>query len=210
MKTSRFFSGLCLFLGLGLAFFSICLVMGQPGTQPTLIGSTQAPRDQVVAAMDAICAGDFSGAQQYLLGQPSLGVDRELEDPAAAMIWQAFVQSLSYELSGECYATDTGVAQDITLTCLDITSVTANLAQRSEKHLTRLQKEATHISELYDDDGNYRQDVVMKVLSTVVKEALKEDSQQTTCTFTLQLVSRKGQWYIRPNSEFISALLGGI
>lgn len=210
MKLSRFFSGLFLALGLGLMFFAICIVMGQPGTQPTLIGSTQAPRDQVVAAMDAICSGSFSDAEQYLLGQPSLGVDREPEDPSAAMIWNAFVQSLSYELSGECYATDTGVAQDITLTCLDITSVTANLAQRSEKHLERLQKEANHISEIYDDDGNYRQDVVMKVLSTVVKEALKEDAQYTTCTFTLQLVSRDGKWYIRPNSDFISALSGGM
>ena len=210
MKLSRFFSGLFLCLGLGLMFLAICLVMGQPGTQPTLVGSSQEPQNQVVAAMDAICQGDFSGAEQYLLGRPSLGVDRELQDPAAAMIWKAFVESLSYELSGDCYATDTGVAQDITLKCLDISSVTANLAQRSEKHLARLQQSATHTYEVYDENGNFRQDVVQQVLSTVVQEALQEDAQYTTTAFTLQLVCREGQWYIHPNSDFISAISGGI
>ena len=106
MKISRLFSGLFLFFGMVLALLAICLVMGQPGTKPTLIGSTQVPQNQVIATMDAICRGDFSGAEQYLLGQPSLGVDRELEDPVSAMIWNAFVESLSYELSGDCYATE--------------------------------------------------------------------------------------------------------
>ena len=210
MKLSRFFSGLFLCFGLGLMFLAICLVMGQPGTQPTLVGSSQEPQNQVVAAMDAICQGDFSGAEQYLLGQPSLGVDRELQDPAAAMIWKAFVESLSYELSGDCYATDTGVAQDVTLTYLDIPSVTANLAQRSEKHLARLQKQATHTSEIYDENGNFRTDVVQQVLNTVVQEAIREDATYTSTTFTLQLVMRDGQWYIISNSDFIRAISGGM
>ena len=210
MKISRLFSGLFLFFGMTLAMLALFIVMGQPGTKPTLIGSTQVPQNQVIATMDSICRGDFAGAEQYLLGQPSLGVDRELEDPVSAMIWNAFVESLSYELSGDCYATDTGVAQDITLTYLSIPSVTANLAQRSETHLTRLQKEATHASQVYDDDGNFRQDVVQQVLHTVVQEALKEDAQYTTCTFTLQLVCRDGQWYVRPNSDFISAISGNL
>lgn len=210
MKLSRFFSGLFLSIGLGLMLLAIFIVMGQPGATPTVLSSTQPARDRVVSAMDSLCQGDFAEAEQYLLGQPHLGMDRDLSDPAAAMIWNAFKENLSYELNGECYATDTGLAQDITLTYLDISSVTKNLAQRSEKHLARLQQSATHTSEIYDDDGNYRQDVVQKVLSTVVQEALQEDAQYTDCAFTLQLVCRDGQWYIRPDSDFISAISGGI
>ena len=44
----------------------------------------------------------------------------------------------------------------------------------------------------------------------MVQEALKEDAQYTTCTFTLQLVCRDGQWYVRPNSDFISAISGNL
>ena len=209
MKLSRFFSGLFLCFGLGLMFLAICLVMGQPGTQPTLVGSSQEPQNQVVAAMDAICQGDFSGAEQYLLGQPSLGVDRELQDPAAAMIWKAFVESLSYELSGDCYATDTGVAQDITLKCLDISSVTANLAQRSEKHLARLQQSATHTYEVYDENGNFRQDVVQQVLSTVVQEALQEDAQYVTKDVTLNLVYHQQRWWVMADQTLLRVISGG-
>ena len=142
MKLSRFFSGLFLYIALGLMMLALFLVMAKPGTSPTLLSPAQDAQDQVVQMMDALCQGDFPAVEQYLLDQPSLGVDRKPEDAAGALIWDAFVGSFSYALSGDCYATDTGVAQDITLTYLDISSVTANLAQRSEAHLERLQKEA--------------------------------------------------------------------
>lgn len=210
MKLSRFFSGLFLYIALGLMILALFLVMAKPGTSPTLLSPAQDAQDQVVQMMDALCQGDFPAVEQYLLDQPSLGVDRKPEDAAGALIWDAFVDSFSYELSGDCYATDTGVAQDVTLTYLDISSVTANLAQRSEAHLERLQKEATHTSEIYDEDGNFHSDLVLQVFDTAVREALKEDAVLTSTTFTLQLIQRDGQWYIISNSDLIHAISGGM
>lgn len=210
MKLSRFFSGLFLYFAIGLMCLALIVVMAEPGTTPTLLSPAQEAQDQVTAAMDALCQGDFSAVEQYLLGQPSLGADREPKDAAGALIWDAFTRSFSYELTGDCYATDTGVAQDVILTYLDIPSVTASLAQRSEKHLSRLQQEATHTSEIYDEAGNFRADVVQQVLYTVVQEALQEDVQHTSCSFTLQLVYQGGQWHIVPNSDLIRAISGGM
>ena len=210
MKLSRFFSGVFLYLGLGLMGLALVLVMAKPGTAPTLLSPAQDAQDQVVNMMDALCQGDFSAVEQYLLDQPRLGADREPADAAGALIWDAFKSSFSYALSGDCYATDTGVAQDVTLTYLDISSVTANLAQRSEKHLSRLQQEATHTSEIYDEDGNFHSHLVLEVFDTVVREALKEDSKLTSRTFTFQLVQRDDQWYIVSNSDFIQAISGGM
>ncbi len=210
MKISRFFSGFFLFLAIGLMITALFVAMYFPGSKPTLVSPPQEAQNRVIAAMDAICQGDYASAEPYLLGQPSLGADRQPEDAAGQLIWRDFLRSLSYELSGECYATDTGVAQDISLTYLDISSVTANLAQRSERLLTQLQQEATHTSQVYDDNGDYRQDVVQRVLQAAVLEALNADAKNTTVTFTLQLVYRDGQWYIVPNSDFIHALSGGI
>ena len=210
MKLSRFFSGLFLYLALGLMVLALFLVMAKPGASPVLLSPGQEAQDQVTVMMDALCQGDFAKVEQCFQGNPSLGIDREPEDDAAAVIWDAFIGSFSYELSGSCYATDTGVAQDVTLTYLDIPSVTANLAQRSEIHLTRLQQEATQTSEIYDESGNFRTDLVLQVLQTVVQEALKEDAQLTSTTFTLQLVQQDGQWYILSNSDFIRAISGGM
>lgn len=210
MKYSRFFSGLFLSFALILMVAAFFMAMALPGTKPTLVEAADEAQDRVVAAMDAICQGDFAAAEPYLLGQPSLGADRTPEELAGRLIWSDFLESLSYQLSGECYATDTGVAQDISLTYLDISSVTANLAQRGERQLTQLQQEATHTSQIYDENGEYRQDVVERVLHTSVLEALREDAKTITATFTLQMVNRNGQWYIVPNADFISALSGGI
>lgn len=210
MKISRFFSGLFLTLGLGLAGLALLIVMAMPGAVPTLLSPAADAQNQVVSAMDAICQNNFSAAEQYLLGQPNLGVDREPADEAGTLIWEAFLNSLSYELSGDCYATDSGVAQDVVFTCLDVTSVTANLAERSEAILTKLQQEATYASEIYDENGNYHQHVVQEVLKTAVQAALQEDGKTITSTFTLQLVNRDGQWCIVPNSDLINALSGNM
>lgn len=210
MKLSRFFSGLFLYIALGLMLVALFVAMAAPGTSPTLLSPAHEAQALVTEAMDALCQGDFSAVEQCLLDNPSLGVDRAPEDTAGALIWEAFVRSLSYQLSGDCYATDTGVAQDITLTYLDIPSVTESLSQRSEKHLAQMQEEADHISEIYDDSGNFRSDVVLKVLNFAVQEALQEDGKLTSSTFTLQLVKREGQWYIIPNSDFIHAISGGM
>ena len=210
MKLSRFFSGLFLYTALGLIMLALFLVMAKPGASPTLLSPAQDAQNQVVQMMDALCRGDFPAVEQYILGNPSLGVDHEPADTASALIWDAFVDSFSYELSGECYATDTGVAQDVTLTYLDIPAVTEGLAQRSEKHLAKLQKEATHTSEIYDENGNYHSDLVLKVFNAAVAEALQENSSLTSSTFTLQLVQRDNQWYIISNNEFINAISGGL
>lgn len=210
MKLSRFFSGLFLYAAFGLIMLALFLIMAKPGTTPTLLSPAQDAQDQVVQMMDALCQGDFSTVEHYILGNPSLGVDREPADAASALIWNAFVGSFSYELSGDCYATNTGVAQDVTLTYLDIPAVTQELAQLSEKHLTKLQQEATHTSEIYDENGNYRSDLINKVLSAAVAESLQENSSFTSSTFTLQLVQRDDQWYIISNNDLISAISGGM
>lgn len=210
MKLSRFFSGLFLYAAFGLIMLALFLIMAKPGTTPTLLSPAQDAQDQVVQMMDALCQGDFSTVEHYILGNPSLGVDREPADAASALIWNAFVGSFSYELSGDCYATNTGVAQDVTLTYLDIPAVTQEFAQLSEKHLTKLQQEATHTSEIYDENGNYRSDLINKVLSAAVAESLQENSSFTSSTFTLQLVQRDDQWYIISNNDLISAISGGM
>jgi hypothetical protein len=107
MRLSRFFSGLFLYIALGLMLVALFVAMAEPGTSPTLLSPAHEAQALVTEAMDTLCRGDFSAVEQYLLDNPSLGVDREPEDAAGALIWEAFVRSLSYQLSGDCYATDT-------------------------------------------------------------------------------------------------------
>ena len=98
MKLSRFFSGLFLYLALGLMILALFLVMAKPGTSPVLLSPAQEAQGQVAVMMDALCQGDFSQVEQCFLGNPSLGIDREPEDESGALVWDAFIGSFSYEL----------------------------------------------------------------------------------------------------------------
>lgn len=173
----------------------------------------EAPEDANTAltdVMDAVCAGDYETAQNLLYGQPTLGVDREPEDAVGKLFWNAFVSSLRYELSGDFYATDSGLARNVTVTCLDVSSVTANLGQRSRAEMERMQAQTEDISQVYDENHEFREEFVMQALLQAAQQALAEDAQTKTVTFTANLVFQDGRWQMVCDSAFLRAISGGL
>lgn len=178
--------------------------------KPELLTPPTVARSKVVALMDAVCEGDYELASQAILGNPSLGVDREASGDVGAMIWNAFQDSLSYELVGECYTTEDGLAQDVTVTSLDIESVTVNLRQRSQTLLEQRVQEAEDTSEIYDENNEYREDFVMTVLYDAAVQALEEDAVEQTVSLTIKLVYSNGSWWVVADNALLDAISGGI
>lgn len=180
------------------------------GAEPTLAKQPEAVRERVETLMDAVCRNDYDTVSAQLYGQPKLGIDREADTPVGALLWNALEDSRSYRILGECYATNTGLAWDVSLTCLDIDSVTANLRQRSQALLEERVANAEDMTEVYDENNEYREDFVMQALYDAAVDALAEDTQQVTYTFTLQLTYADGQWWILPASTLLEAISGGV
>ena len=178
--------------------------------KPELLTPPTVARSKVVALMDAVCEGDYELASQAILGNPSLGVDREASGNVGAMIWNAFQDSLSYELVGECYTTEDGLAQDVTVTSLDIESVTVNLRQRSQTLLEQRVQEAENTAEIYDENNEYREDFVMTVLYDAAVQALEEDAVVQTVSLTIKLVYSNGSWWVVADNALLDAISGGI
>lgn len=177
---------------------------------PQLTFTPDVPRERVADMMDCICRGDLSDAEGYMLASPDLGVDREPKDEISALIWYAFVDSMSYSFSGDCHPTEDGLAQPITYTCLDIASVTANLKERSQALLTQRVAEAEDVSEIYDANNEYREDVVREMLALAVQDALKEDAKMLTTQVEIRLKYRDGQWWIQADQELLDVLFGDV
>lgn len=178
--------------------------------EPVMVKEPSAARERVVALMDAVCASDYKTVSAQLSGQPDLGLDRESANAVGVLLWNALEDSRSYAIVSDCYATNTGVAWDIRLTCLDLSSVTANLRERSQALLEQRVKEAVDISEIYNENNEYREEFVMDVLYDAAVEALAEDADQTTYSFTLNLVYANGEWWITPDAPLLQAISGGI
>ena len=206
----RIFSFFFALLAILAAAAGIYLGIGSIGTAPVLAKQPESAQERVVTLMDAVCSSDYDTVSAQLLGQPQLGLDREASDTVGDLLWDALEDSRSYAIAGDCYATNTGLAWDVELTCLDLNSVTANLRQRSQALLELRVEAAEDTAEVYDENNEYREEFVMDVLYDAAVEALEEDAQTVTYSFTLNLTYANGQWWIKPESALLEAISGGI
>ena len=206
----KFWIGMMSLLAAVFAGTALWAALLFPGQTPMLL---QPPAGAVSLAeelMEAVCGGDFETAETMLYGQPELGADRQPSDAAGAMIWNAYVNSLDYELMGELYATDAGLAQDVKIIFMELPTVTANLSARTHQLLNEAIAAAEDVSELYDEKNEYREDLVMDILHRAVAQALEEDVRYSYRVVQLQLVFRDGQWKAVADRHFLDAVSGGI
>lgn len=207
---AKIFGLIFLAAGIVVGGFTVELAKNNLDSIPVLLAPVKEAEEQAAAMMDAVEAGDYNTAATYILGNPQLGVDRDPADVAGTMIWEAFVQSYSYEFVGDSFATDSGLARQVKVSYLDIGSVTANLQERSQTLLEERVAVAEDMDEIYDENNDYREDFVMEVLKEAVADALVEDAQMTGMEFTINMVYRNGSWVVVSDSALMTAISGGI
>ena len=145
-----------------------------------------------------------------IYGDLSFGVDSLPEDPVSLMFWNAFQESLSYTLEGELYTTREGLAQKVRVTGLDFSSVTATLRERSQHLLEQRVANAEDMSEIYDENNEYREELVMSVLYEAAQAALAEDAEYPEKEIIVNVIYRQGQWWIVADDALLDAVSGGI
>ncbi|MBQ7800689.1 MAG: hypothetical protein IJ375_00025 [Oscillospiraceae bacterium] len=210
MKIRNIISALFAAVAVCAAAVAVYLSFTSLDAEPVLTSPPDEAQNRVLAFMDAVCDADYEQVSQYLSGNPSLGLDRDAADEVGVLLWDAYTDSLTYSVVGECYATDSGLAQKVTLTGLNITSVTAVLKDRSQALLEQRVQEAEDASDVYDENNEYREDFVMDVLYDAAAAALEEDAQEMTMEFTVNLVYQNDQWMVAADSELLDAISGGI
>lgn len=192
---------------LAAAVLVICLT--QRSSAPRLFGKAEGAEQCALAMMERISQGDYSGASAYLYGNPSLGSDALRETPAARLIWDAYVSSLECRRKSSCYATDQGVAMDFAVSGLDIPTLTQELKQRASAVLEARVASAEDMSQVYDDEQQYREDFAQSVLEEAAQGAIA-DATSVERSVTLRLVYEANQWWVVPDSALLTAISGGI
>lgn len=209
MKQSNPISWLFAAAGALLAVLTVVLSLACLNADPILVTVPEDAEQRASALMIALSRGEYDEAEKMLYGNPNLGVDREAADEVGILIWDAFVSSIDYEFSGDFYATDSGIARNVSITALELASVTENLGQRSQALLERRVANAEDVSQVYDENNDYREDFVMNVLYDAAYQSLQEDARYVSREVTLNLVYRQGKWWVMPSQELLSAISGG-
>ena len=208
MKYSAMISRICGILSAILLLLAILLsVFGQNAPVQML----SAPRDAetlTASLMDAICRGDYQSAGSLMYGKPDLDARRTPDTALGCLLWDAFTESLSYSFSSSCYATDSGVARDVSVTYLDIPSVMEPLNARTQAILK--QELAAADAQVYDENGALREDFVSEIMCRAAQEVLSQGDYRTESTVTLNLIRQEGKWWILPDRALIRVISGGV
>jgi len=195
--------------GIVLGSAGIVLALTNIESKPVLVEVPVAAREQALSVMDALCKGDYAAVQQALYGQPELGMDRVPADAVGVLLFEAYGNSLHYQLQRDCYVTDKGIAMDVTVTALDISSITKNLQQRTKALLEERVEQTADASTIYAAGGEYREEFVMEVLYDAAVQALQEDADTVTTDLTLECVFENGQWWIVSTDALLKVISCG-
>lgn len=178
--------------------------------EPVLVAPSEEAESRILEFMDAVCEADFEHVTQCLSGSPDLGLSREPADEVGKLIWNAYTESMSYDIIGQCHATDDGLAQRVSITALDMANITAALQERAQELLEQRVKDAHDTSEIYDENNEYRDEFVAKVLCDAAEIALQSDATEKTMEFTVNLTYQNEQWMILADNDLLNAISGGI
>lgn len=210
MKITKSLSAIFGALGAIAAIMCICLSARYKNVAPVMLQQPESAAQQVNLLMDAVCHNDFEAAGALIYGNPDFGVDREPEGDVGKLIWNAYISSIRYQLDGEVYATESGVAQNMVISALDISSVTAKLKERSAALLEQRVAEAEDPQEVYDENNEYRESFVMQVLYDAAAAALREDAVTAEHNITVNMICEDGLWMIIGDPQLLGAISGGI
>ena len=207
MKCVRILLGI---LAAAIAAVSVWFAGNCRDALPMLAAEPVEASAQVEKLMGALCDGAFVDAERLLYGQPNLGLDREAESRVGQMLWNAYVNSLDYEMVGELYTTPTGLAQDVKVISMEMTTATENLGQRVQILVQQGVEAAESVSEIYNAENTYKQSFIDGIMEEAVRQALEEDVRYTYQIVSVQLIYRDGQWWISPDKALLEAISGGM
>jgi hypothetical protein len=198
-------AALLVLLSLGIGCTGVWLALTNLGAEPVLLEVPQEAKVQAMDLLDALCKADYTAVSRCLYGQPDLGMDGQPADDVGRMFFEAYAQSLRYELVRDCYATSEGVALDVCITALDVDAALQQLRQQAQELLQQRVAEAEDVSQVYDESGEYLESLVEAVLRTSASQVLQEGSTVRT-QLTLECVFRDGKWWILPSDALLDII----
>lgn len=207
MKLRKWTSALFLLTGILILAGTAVLSFHSLNAPARLLGTGEAAKMVTEDWAEALNRGDYAAAGALMYGQPSLEPDRASAYEAGDILWRAFRESLKCSFPGEVYATESGIARDMTVTALDISAVMGSLEGKMDSLIaSRAEEEDPDV--VYDENNAYREEFVMSVLCEALEDALRRQDFSVQRTVTLKLVCEDRQWWLLPEQELIRILSG--
>lgn len=208
MKRSKMVPALYVILGILLAALTVTLSLRSMDAAPVLLKQPEGAAQCVQGFLAQVKAGNLPGASEYLYGRPALASVSGQTDAAGAMLWNAFLSGLQAETLGECIPSDTGVAQRVRISGMQIAVAASHLQETAQTLLNS--GAAADPAAAYDENHAYRASFVDAVLKDAAQQVIAQYGAAQVQELELKLVQDKGQWWIMPDQALYNAITGGI
>lgn len=210
MKIARFFAWIFAGLGSLLLLGTVGLCLFSLNAQPRVSEFPQGAVQCSDALAEAVNQKDFAAVEGCIYGQPQLGLSGMPEEELTGMVWELVQENLQFAWQGDCYAKDASFYRDASVTYMDAASILEKLPERAHALLTMRVDAAESMEELYDDSGEFRQELMDEVMKAALTQCCMEDARTVTTTVKVELVCRDGQWWAVPEQKLLTALSGGL
>lgn len=208
MKTFRLCSTILGILAAICAAVSIIFAVSSVSQGPKLLKAPDSAQERTQALMELVCSGAFDDASLLLSGTPDLGLETPAAGTPEALIWDAWLDSLRYEFSGDCYVTSDGIARDVTVWGLDIPLTTQAISAEAQLLLEERLANSADGSGIYDADGNLSKTFADQILYDATVKGLSAPPQEVSRQMTLTLKYEHNQWMIVPDTQLQTFLSG--
>ena len=87
---------------------------------------------------------------------------------------------------------------------------TDSVTAHGKKLLDERVAAAEKMAELYDENGDFRQELIDEIMAQAVELSFAEETETLTFETTFGFVYQGKQWYVVPDGAFMRALSGGL
>lgn len=176
--------------------------------EPVILREPEKARQCAEGFLKAINDGNLAEAAGFLADPSALGEVQVGADPVSALIWDTYRSQMDTRATSGLYTTTDGLSMDMELTTLDVDDVVEQIGTLAVKRMQEHVTQASDMSELYGDDGQYRSELVDDVLQQAALETLMSDLPTITTSITLHLAQSGETWKVIPDQALINALSG--
>ena len=193
---------------LGFALLAVALLFTHSDSA-LLFFPKGSPEDCADAFFAAIERGDSNVASAFCV--PALPAENRPAEADAARVYDALRGSRHWQRQGVGQRKGNRATVSGTLTVLDPTALTGGMKEDVNAVLAELVAEARLGSDIYNEDGSYKNEVVMAAWDQALTVRLEHAVDYTVeLPLTVHLLYQDGQWRVQTNEELMTALSGGI
>lgn len=208
MKIARFFSVIFAVIGVILLIVSMAFLLLNRNSEVRIRALPEAAVQVSEDFVQALNEGNLEAAAELMYGQPDLGVEMVPEDPESALVWDAFRSSITVELTGDWNVVQSALVRTGTITNLDVSAVLTKLPNMVQSLLDQKIAAAEDLTEIYDEQNAFRDELVEAVLREALQQALTQEAEPITREVTVKLVNRDGSWWVVPDQALLQAISG--